>query len=104
MVSGTAYMSQQGYVPAKGVSLTVTTAINGTLTVTLTGNGTTAAGATVTGRTWTGTLSSLAAGSVVVLTATTTGDRINHVTAIVGAGAATAGAFTVNSVIERVVS
>lgn len=104
VVSGTAYMSQQGYVPSKGVSLTVTTTINGTLTVTVTGNGTTAAGATVTGRTWTGTLSSLAAGSAVVLTPTVAGDRINHVTGIVGAGAATVGAFTVNSVIERVVS
>ena len=94
----------QGYAPSTGLVANVTTAINGTLTVTLTASGWNAAGAAVTGRTWTAALSSVAAGAAAVnFTPAVAGDRISQITAIAGAGAATAGAFNLVSVLERVV-
>jgi len=94
----------QGYTAAPGVQAQVTTAVNGTLTITVTGTGQNAAGAAVSGRTWTGVLSSKTVGQVVTLTPTIAGDRIYSVTGVSGTGTATAGAFNLNSVLERVVS
>lgn len=95
---------QQGYTPAPGCDLVITSNINGTLALTLTGTGMTSAGALVSGRTWTATLDSATAGSTVACTPAVTGDRIASVTSIAGSGAATAGAFAVQSTVERVIS
>ena len=95
--------SVQGFTPAPGVTANVTTAINNTLTITVTGNGVSSAGVAFTGHTWTGSLSSLGAGASVALTPGVAGDRISAVTACAGSGAATAGAFSLVSVLERVV-
>lgn len=94
----------QGYTPAPGLSATITTAIGGTLALTVTATGRTAAGMLVSGRTWTGTLDSAAAGTVITLTPSVLGDRIASVTSVSGAGTAGSGAFSLQSVIERVVS
>jgi hypothetical protein len=96
---------QQGYTPSTGLTVKVTTVVNGTLVATVTFNGRTAGGAVVTGRTGTLTLSSLALGATATMVPTVAGDRIAHVVSIVATGTptATAGAFTVDSVLERVV-
>lgn len=104
VVSPTLGQSTQGYTAAPGVTANITATVNGTLTVTLTANGQNAAGAVVTGRTWTAVLSSAAAGATVTFTPAVAGDRIAAITAASGSGAATAGAFTLNSVLERIVS
>lgn len=96
----------QGYTPSLGIACVITTTINGTLVITVTGNGVTSAGVTFTGHTYNITLSSATAGQTISLNPLTSGDRISQVTAIAKSGSpsATAGAFTVNSILERVVS
>ena len=94
----------QGFTPAPGISAQISQAISGTCTLTVTANGQTASGATVSGRTWTGTLSSASVGQVIALTPTVAGDRISDVTAVAVSGAAGSGSFTLQSVLERVVS
>jgi len=104
VISGTAYQSLQGYTAAPGAALSITAAINGTLTLTLTTTGQNAAGQAVSGRTWTAVLDNAAAGVTIVFVPAVAGDRIYSAAGIVGAGAATAGAFSINSMLERVVS
>jgi hypothetical protein len=94
----------QGYTPAPSIKALITTTIGGTLTITVTGTGRTAAGALVSGRTWTGVLDSAASGATITLTPTVAGDRIASVVSVAGAGAAGSGAFTLQSVLERIVS
>lgn len=93
--SPTPGMSAQGYTGSKGIALLVTTVVNGTLVVTA---------ATASGVTWTGDIGNKAAGQTVLMTPGTTGTRAYHVTGVTGSGTATAGAFQVNSVLERVVN
>lgn len=96
----------QGYVPSPGVTATITVATNGSLLVTVTGDGVSATGVPFTGHTWTVDLSTLSIGTVATFTPTVAGDRISAVTACVSTGTptATAGAFTLASVLERVIS
>lgn len=97
----------QGYTPPLGLVANITTTINGTLIITITFDGQSSAGAAVTGRTGTITLSSLAAGAQSAqMTPTIAGDRVADITAVVKSGSptATAGAFTLDSVLERVIS
>jgi len=94
--------SQQGFTPTKGLTANVTTTINDTFTVQVTFDGWSSAGAVVTGHTATATLDNLTAGQSASFSMTTSGDRIRHITAVAStAGAATAGAFTLDSLIER---
>lgn len=92
---------QQGYTPAKGAAASVTAPVNGTLTAAFTANGWDANGNVVTGRTWTATLSGLAAGQSVNLAPAVAGDRISAIVSAAGSGTATAGAFSLMSLTER---
>ncbi len=92
----------QGYTASKGLTATVTTAIGGTLTLTVTGSGRSATGAAVTGRTWTAALDNQAAGAIVALVPAVAGDRIAAITSVAGSGAAASGAFSLQSILERV--
>ena len=94
----------QGYTPAPGVLATVTTPVNGTLTVQVTYNGLNAAGGAVTGRHGTLVLDGLGVGATATMTLQAAGDRISDVTALAATGSptATAGAFGLASVLERV--
>ncbi len=104
VVNVVAGQSTQGYTAAPGVGAMVSQSVNGTLTVTLIGFGQNAAGAAVTGRTWTAVLDNAAAGSTIAFVPAHAGDRLHGITSLSGQGAATAGAFVLNSVLERVVS
>lgn len=92
--SPTPGLSTQGYTGSKGIALLVTAAINGTLVITAT---------TASGVTWTGDIGNKATGQTTLMTPGTAGARVYDVTGVSGAGAATAGAFQVNSVFERAV-
>jgi hypothetical protein len=97
--------TQQGYTPAPNGQSLVTTTINGTLTLTITGSGIDSGGVTRTGRTWTCVLSSVAANAAPVnWTPTIAGDRIASVQSVSGSGTATAGAVTLQTALERIVS
>lgn len=104
VVNSSAYQSLQGYTAAPGAAANITATINGTLTLTLTATGQNAAGQAVTGRVWTAVLDNAAAGTTVPFVPAVAGDRIYSAAGIAGAGAATAGAFSVSSVVERVAS
>ncbi len=103
-LSQTPGQSAQGYSAAPGISALVTAAISGTLTATLTAFGQNAAGQAVAGRLWTAVLDNAAAGSAVAFIPQVAGDRLHGITSLVGTGTATAGAITLNSMLERVVA
>lgn len=95
----------QGYCPVADLRANVTVNINNTLTITVTGKGWDAAGVAHTGRTWTIVLDNLNAGQHADATPTIGGDRLAQITGVaISAGAATAGAFTLDSVLERIIS
>ena len=78
----------QAFALAKNLQMHVTTTIGGTCVITVTGVNQ----AGLTGRTWTATLSSVTAGTLVALTPTNAGDRIAGVpTGVAVAGTATTG-------------
>lgn len=91
----------QGYTPAPGAAVTITQAVTGTLTLTMTATGMDAGGNVVAGRTWTAVLDNAALGARIVLTPAALGDRIASTVSVVGAGTAGAGAFSLDSVLER---
>jgi hypothetical protein len=95
----------QGYAPAKGGNVTITTAIVGTITIRVTANGWDSTGAPVTGRFWTAVISNDGLGVVVPLVPANAGDRISQITACgtTGTNTATAGAFSLESAPERVI-
>ena len=103
-VSSTPGQSLQGYTGAKGCTANASAPISGGLSVTLTAAGQNAAGQPVAGRTWTADLSNAPAGASVPFVPAVAGDRIYDVTAAVGIGPAASGAFSLNSVLERIVS
>jgi hypothetical protein len=97
-------LAQQGYTPAPGVNALIGAPVNATLTATLTASGWDAGGRPVAGRLWTANLGNQAAGATVSFVPAHAGDRIARITALAGAGAATSGAFNIQTVAERVVT
>jgi hypothetical protein len=88
----------QAFAPINVPACRITVTINGTGVVTVTGVNQ----AGTAGRTWTATISSATAGTLINLVPTVPGDRLNGVpTAIAAAGTATAGAFNVVTTAER---
>lgn len=94
----------QGYMPPGSFKANVTTSINGTLSVTVTGTGFHSNGTAAAAQIWTAVLDNKIAGQSVTFNPSTAGDRLAAITNIAGAGTATAGIFTLDTVIERVIA
>ncbi|HXE63237.1 MAG TPA: hypothetical protein VN519_06825 [Bryobacteraceae bacterium] len=87
----------QAFAPILNPACSITTTINGTCVVTVT-----ALNQNGVSHTWTATISSATAGSIINLSPSTGGDRMNSaVTAVSIAGTATAGAFDIVTTAER---
>jgi hypothetical protein len=93
----------QGYAPPTTVLITGTTLINGTLTVTITYSGQTSAGGAVSNHTVNAVIDNLAVNATVSVTMPSS-ERIASISAIAknGSPTATAGAFSISTVLERV--